>query len=154
MWSAYSCTGVLHESYLHSRYKKLKSNRGLRASRSRRCPIMAPATMAGPTMGKEACLGTVGRARPGHVGSMAASSADDHLTVGGDADVVVSAEPIHAAGPSMHISVRWLLDGGTQSMPLSATIKQRLVCGAHRGPYSNKSPASTTNIAFGPPAER
>ena len=30
-------------------------------------------------------------ARPEHVGSMAASSADDHLTVGGDADVVDSA---------------------------------------------------------------
>ena len=55
-------TGSLHESSGHSRYKKLKSNRGLRASRSRRCPIMAPATMAGPTMGKEACLGTVGEA--------------------------------------------------------------------------------------------
>ena len=43
-------------------YKRLKSNRGLRASRSRRSPNMAPATMAGPTMGKEACLGTVGEA--------------------------------------------------------------------------------------------
>ena len=50
------------ESFAHSRYKKLKSNRDLRASRSRRCPIMAPATMARPTMGKEACLGTVGEA--------------------------------------------------------------------------------------------
>ena len=31
-------------------------------------------------------------ARPEHVGSMAASSADDHLTVGGDANVLDSAE--------------------------------------------------------------
>jgi len=85
---------------------------------------------------------------------MAASSADDHLTVGGDANVVVSVDTIHAAGPSMHVSVRWLLDGGTQSMPLSATIKQRLVCGAHRGPYSMNCSAVATNIAFGPPAER
>ena len=54
----YVC-GVFHESFVHSRYKRLKSNRGLRASRSRRCPIMAPATMAGPTKGKEACLGTL-----------------------------------------------------------------------------------------------
>ena len=54
--------GVLHESLAHSPYKRLKSNRGLRASRSRRCPIMAPATMAGPTKGKEGCLGTVGEA--------------------------------------------------------------------------------------------
>ena len=53
---------VFHESLLHSRYIWLKSNRGLRASRSRRCPIMAPATMAGPTKGKEGCLGTVGDA--------------------------------------------------------------------------------------------
>ena len=52
---------------------------------------MAPATMAGPTMGKERPVWALW-ARPGHVGSMAASSADDHLTVGGDADVVVSAE--------------------------------------------------------------
>ena len=55
-------TGVFHESLLHSRYIWLKSNRGLRASRSRRCEIMAPATMAGPTKGKEGCLGTVGEA--------------------------------------------------------------------------------------------
>ena len=48
--------------FVHSRYKRLKSNRGLRASRSRRCEIMAPATMAGPTKGKEGCLGTVGEA--------------------------------------------------------------------------------------------
>ena len=85
---------------------------------------------------------------------MAASSADDHLTVDGDADVVVSAEPVHAAGSSMHVSVRWLLDGGTQWMPLSAAIKQRLVCGAHGGTGSIVLPASTTKIAFGPPAER
>ena len=113
---------------------------------------MAPATIAGPTTGKEACLGTVGEAWT--VGSMAESSADDHLTVGGDADVVVSAEPIHAAGPSLHVSAHWLLVGGTQCMPLSATIKQRLVCGAHRGPYSMNCSAVATNIAVGPPAER
>ena len=60
---------------------------------------------------------------------MAASSADDHLTVGGDADVVVIVSRCDAAGSYMYISlsVRWLLDGGTQWMPLSAAIKQRLV---------------------------
>ena len=58
----HTASGVFHESFAHSRYKRLKSNRGLRASRSRRCPIMAPATMAGPTKGKEGCLGTVGEA--------------------------------------------------------------------------------------------
>ena len=40
----------------------------------------------------------------------------------GDADVVVIESRCDAAGPSMHVSVRWLLDGGTQSMPLSAAI--------------------------------
>ena len=86
---------------------------------------------------------------------MAKSTADDHLTVDGDADVVVSAEPVHAAGSSMHVSVRWLLDGGTQWMPLSAAIiNNRLVCGAQGGTGSIVLPASTTNIAFGPPAER
>ena len=87
---------MLHESNVHLRYIWLKSNRGLRASRSRRCEIMAPATMAGPTKDKEGCLGTVGEAWA-HVGSMTASSADDHLTVGGDANVVVSARPWAAA---------------------------------------------------------
>ena len=85
---------------------------------------------------------------------MAASSADDHLTVGGDADVVVIVSRCDAAGSSMHVSVRWLLDGGTQSMPLSAAIKQRLVCGAQGGTGSIILPASTTNVAFGPLAER
>ena len=55
-----SPVGVLHESLGHSRYKKLKSNRGLRASHSRRCLDVAPATMASPTKDKEACRGTVG----------------------------------------------------------------------------------------------
>ena len=64
---------------------------------------------------------------------MAASSADDHLTVGGDANVVVGADPEHAACTSLHVPARWLLDRRTQYMPLSATIKQRLVCGAHGG---------------------
>ena len=85
---------------------------------------------------------------------MAASSADDHLTVGGDANVVVIESRCDAAGPSLYVPARWLLDGGTQSMPLSATIKQRLVCGAHAAPNSIVLPASTTNFAFGPPAER
>ena len=85
---------------------------------------------------------------------MAASSADDHLTVGGDADVVVSESRCDAACTSLHVSVRWLLDGRTQSMPQSAAIKQRLVCGAHGASCSIVLTASTTNIAVGPPAER
>ena len=85
---------------------------------------------------------------------MAASSADDHLTVGGDADVVVIVSRCDAAGTRTHVSARWLIDGGTQSMPLSAAIKQRLVCGAHGAPNSMNCSAVATNIAFGPPAER
>ena len=67
---------------------------------------------------------------------MAASSADDHLTVGGDADVVVSADPEHAACTSLSDPDHRLLDGRTQCMPLSAPINNTMVCGAHRGPYS------------------
>ena len=85
---------------------------------------------------------------------MAASSADDHLTVGGDADVVVIVSRCDAACTSLHVSVRWLLDGRTQYMPLSAAIKQRLVCGAQGGTGSMNGSAVATNIAFGPPAER
>ena len=85
---------------------------------------------------------------------MAASSADDYLTVGGDANVVVGGDPEHAAGPCLYVPARWLLVRRTQSMPLSATIKQRLVCGSHRGPYSIVLPASTTNFAFPPSAQR
>ena len=49
--------------------------------------FMAPATLRLYQGQVEACLGTVGEApRPEHVGSMAASSADDHLTVDGDAN--------------------------------------------------------------------
>ena len=47
-----------------------------------------------------------------------------------------------------------IVDGRTQYMPLSASIKQRLVCGSQRGPYSIVLPASTTNFAFGPLAQR
>ena len=55
----------------------------------------------------------------------------------------------------VHVSARWLLDhGGTQSMPLSAAIKQRLVCGAHAARNSMLRSAAATNIAFPPPAQR
>ena len=85
---------------------------------------------------------------------MAASSADDHLTVGGDANVVVSADPEHAAGPSLHDPDHWIVDRRTQYMPLSAPINKRLVCGAQEGTGGIVLPASTTNFAFRPPAER
>ena len=71
-------------------------------------------------------------ARPGvppeHASSTAESTADDHLTLDGDTNCCREREVrCDAAGTLMHISARWLLDGGTQSMPLSAAIKQRLV---------------------------
>ena len=75
----------------------------------RRCDIMAPATMAGPTKGKRRPAWALW-ARPEHVGSMTASSADDHLTVGGDANVVVGADPQHAAGTRTHVPACWLHD--------------------------------------------
>ena len=85
---------------------------------------------------------------------MAASSADDHLTVGGDANVVVIESRCDAAGPSLRDPDHRIVDRRTQYMPLSVTINKRLVCGSQRGPYSMLLPASTTNFAFGPPAER
>ena len=72
---------------------------------------------------------------------MAASSADDHLTVGGDADVVVSESRCDAACTSLHVSVRWLLDGGTQSMVLSAAIDHPSDAEPHCGPNSIVLPA-------------
>ena len=86
---------------------------------------------------------------------MAASSADDHLTVGGDADVVVSADPADAACTSLSDPDHRLHDAHTQYMVLSVRmrINKRLVCGSQGGTGRRKQPASTTNIAFGPPAE-
>ena len=67
---------------------------------------------------------------------------------------VVSERRCDAAGTLMHVSARWLLDGRTQSMPLSAAIKQRLVCGAQGGPCSMLQSAAATNFAFPPSAQR
>ena len=95
-------------------------------------------------------------ARPVHASSTASSTADDHLTLDGVDNVVVGADPEHAAGPSQHVplSARWLLDGRTQSMPLSAAIKQRLVCGAQGGSCSMLQSATATKFAFPPSAQR
>ena len=57
---------------------------------------VAPATMWQEGLSGHPVAVRCATARPEHVGSMAASSADDHLTVGGDADVVVGADPEHA----------------------------------------------------------
>ena len=85
---------------------------------------------------------------------MAASSADDHLTVGGDANVVVGADPEHAACTSLSDPDHWLHDAHTQYMLLSVRINKRLVWGSQGGTGRRLQPASTTNFAFGPPAER
>ena len=54
-------------------------------------------------------------ATPVHASSMVESTADDHLTLDGDANMfVVGADPEHAAGPSV--------DGRTQWMVLSAPM--------------------------------
>ena len=70
---------------------------------------------------------------------MAASSADDHLTVGGDANVVVGADPEHAAGPCLHVPARWLLDRHTQYMPLSATINNPTSIEGVDGTFQHRS---------------
>ena len=67
---------------------------------------------------------------------MAASSADDHLTVGGDANVVVGADPEHAAGTRMRLADLRMLDDRTQYHPVSATINNLKVCSAQAGPSS------------------
>ena len=88
--------GVLHESYAHLRYiwlKKIGRPRrpALDAARMRhrrpcRCPLR-------PERAALALWVT-----PVHASSMVESTADDHLTVDGDAMFVVGADPEHAAG--------------------------------------------------------
>ena len=47
-----------------------------------------------------------------------------------------------------------IVDGGTQSMVLSAAINNRLVCGAQGGTGSMLQSAAATNFAFPPSAQR
>ena len=65
--------------------------------------------------------------------TVAASSADDHLTVGGDADVVVIVSRCDAACTSLSDPDHRIVDRRTQWMVLSATINNPMVCGAHGG---------------------
>ena len=67
---------------------------------------------------------------------MAASSADDHLTVGGDANVVVGADPEHAAGPSLRDPDHKIVDSCTQWMPLSVPVNNPMVRIVRAGPSS------------------
>ena len=67
---------------------------------------------------------------------MAGSTADDHLTVDGDAMFVVGADPEHAAGPSMSAADHQTVDGRTQWMVLSAASDKRSICSAMPGPGS------------------
>ncbi len=55
---------------------------------------------------------------------MAASSADDHLTVGGDADVVVIESRCDAAGPSLSDPDHRIVDRRTQ-ISVHATLRVR-----------------------------
>ena len=91
--------GSFHESFGHSRYIWLKSNRGLRASRSDGARSWHQRPWRAQPRARRAAWALL--ARPEHVSSLAASSADDHLTVGGDANVVVGADPEHAACTSL-----------------------------------------------------
>ena len=65
---------------------------------------------------------------------MPASTTDDFLTFTVGDDVLDIADHEHAVGSRTHVPARWLLDRGTQYMPLSATIKQRLICSSHAAP--------------------
>ena len=89
-----------------------------------------------------------------HASSTAESTADDHLTLDGDDNVVVGADPQHAACTSLSFADHRIVDGGTQSMPLSAAINNRLVCGAQGGTGSMLQSAAATNFAFPPSAQR
>ena len=89
-----------------------------------------------------------------HASSMAGSTADDHLTVDGDAMFVVGADPEHAAGPSLSAADHQTVDGRTQWMPLSAANNSLMVCGAQGGTGSVLWSAAATNVAFPPPAQR
>ena len=64
---------------------------------------------------------------------MAASSADDHLTVGGDANVLDSAETYQALRTSLHDAARRLLLKRTQWHALSAPINNPTGAGAQGG---------------------
>ena len=93
-------------------------------------------------------------ARPVHASSTAESTADDHLTLDGDDNVVVGADPEPSPGTRMRAADHRIVDGGTQSMPLSAAINNRLVCGAQGGTGSMLQSAAATNFAFPPSAQR
>ena len=89
-----------------------------------------------------------------HASLTAESMAYDHLTLDGDANVVVSADPEHAAGTLLSAADHRIVDCGTQSMPLSAAINNPMVCGSHAGPRRRLQSGAATNIAFPPPVQR
>ena len=66
-----------------------------------------------------------------HASSMVGSTADDHLTVDGDAMFVVGADPEHAAGTLYGVADHQT--GRTQWVPLSAPVNNPMVCGAREG---------------------
>ena len=69
--------------------------------------------------------------------------------------VVVSADPEHAACTSLSIPDHRLYEmAHTQYMLLSVRINERLVWGSQGGTGRRLQPASTTNFAFGPLAQR
>ena len=84
---------------------------------------------------------------------MAASSADDHLTVGGDANVVgVDTQKIPAIA-LLGIGHSQTTVGGTQCMPLSAPHTCLRHCRAVHAYGRDRSLAARTKDAFRPPAQ-
>ena len=84
---------------------------------------------------------------------MASTTTDDIPAVHDDAAVCAVAMPLIPAMALQGIGHEQTGVGRTQCMPLSAPIKQRLVWGAHRGPYSIVLLAARTKDAFRPPAQ-
>ena len=85
--------------------------------------------------------------------SMAESTAEDHLTVDSDADVVGSADLEDALGITVRLHIARVLDRRTQCMTLSASIKHSSDAKPSCDPQSSPLLCLRTNDAFSSPAQ-
>ena len=94
------CEYMVHFTFAVARYvltkrlprKKIGRTRAASAARPRGCANAAPAAMPPPTEAREGCSGLMGDACAARQLDGGVSTADDHLTVDSDANVVVGAE--------------------------------------------------------------
>ena len=84
---------------------------------------------------------------------MPASTTDDFLTFTVGDDVLDIADPECTPGTRVYDTARRIVDRRTQYMRLSATINNRLVCGADAGPSSIVLLAARTKDTFRPLAQ-